>query len=93
MKFLIKALAFTVVLACAATARAQEPELVNEIVARINNDIITRNDYLNALNDFKAELTRQMQKAGKGEAEIEAEFEKRKSSVLDILIENLLLEQ
>jgi len=93
MKFFVRALAFAVVLACSAVARAQEPELINEIVARINNDIITRADYMNALNEFKAELTRQMQQQGKGEAEITAEFEKRKSSVLDILIENLLLEQ
>ena len=93
MKFLFRALAFAAVLACAATARAQEPELVNEIVARINNDIITRADYMNALADFKAELTRQMQKTGKSEAEINEEYEKRKSTVLDILIENLLLEQ
>jgi parvulin-like peptidyl-prolyl isomerase len=93
MKFLVKALACAVVLACSTAARAQEPELVNEIVARINNDIITRADYLKALSDFEAEITRQMQKSGKGEAEIKAEFEKRKSTVLDILIENILLEQ
>jgi parvulin-like peptidyl-prolyl isomerase len=93
MKFFIRALAFAVAIACSATARAQEPELINEIVARINNDIITRADYMTALNDFKAELARQMQQQGKGEAEINAEFEKRKSSVLDIMIENLLLEQ
>ncbi|HWP44141.1 MAG TPA: peptidylprolyl isomerase [Blastocatellia bacterium] len=93
MKLFINALALAVVIGCSITVRAQEPELVNEIVARINNDIITRADYFNALNDFKAELTRQMQQSGKSEAEIAAEYEKRKSTVLDILIENLLLEQ
>jgi hypothetical protein len=42
MKFLITALALGIVLALSSSARAQEPELVNEIVARVNSDIITR---------------------------------------------------
>ena len=74
-------------------AQAQEAELVNEIVARVNNDIVTRVDYLNALRDFKEELTRQLQQAGKSDAEINAEFERQKSTVLDFIIEDLLLEQ
>jgi peptidyl-prolyl cis-trans isomerase SurA len=74
-----------------APGRAQEPELVSEIVARVNNDIITRADYLTALRDFREELARQMQ--GKSEAEINAEFERLKPTVLDLLIEDLLLEQ
>src|SRR6267142_1136487 len=74
MKFLIMTLGIGIVLALATTARAQEPELVNEIVARINNEIITRVDYLNALRDFREELGRQM--TGKSEAEINAEFDR-----------------
>lgn len=92
MKFIIAVLAAGLVLASAA-ARAQEPELVNEIVARINSDIITRADYLNALRDFKEELTRQMRAANKSDAEIDAEFEQRKSQVLDFMIDDLLIEQ
>ncbi|HWO00385.1 MAG TPA: SurA N-terminal domain-containing protein, partial [Blastocatellia bacterium] len=91
MKFLITACAMAFVLALSGSARAQEPELVNEIVARVNSDIITRADYLNAAREFKEELTSRM--AGKSPAEIDAEFEKRKPSVLSFLIENLLMEQ
>src|SRR5260221_14406322 len=75
----------------ARTARAQEPELVNEIVARVNNDIITRTDYLGALDAFKEELKNQMK--GKSDAEITAEFEKLRPTVLDLMIEDMLLEQ
>ena len=91
MKFIISILAIGVVFALTAPARAQEPELVNEIVARVNNDIITRVDYMNALRDFREELSRQMQ--GKTEAEVDAEFERLKSSVLDFMIDDLLVEQ
>ncbi|HKP10654.1 MAG TPA: SurA N-terminal domain-containing protein [Blastocatellia bacterium] len=91
MKFVVTTLALAFVLALATTARAQEPELVNEIVARVNNDIITRTDYLAALDAFKEELKRQMQ--GKSDAEITAEFEKLKPTVLDMMVEDLLLEQ
>jgi parvulin-like peptidyl-prolyl isomerase len=91
MKFVLTILAFGVIFAIAPPARAQEPELVNEIVARVNNDIITRVDYLNALRDFREELARQM--PGKSDAEIDAEFERLKSTVLDVLIDDLLVEQ
>jgi len=93
MKFFIATLAFAFVMSISTAARAQEPELVNEIVARVNNDIITRADYLNAMQDFKEELAKELQKAGKGDAEIETEFERQKSTVLDIMIERLLLAQ
>lgn len=91
MKFIILILAIGVVLGLAGPARAQEPELVNQIVARVNNDIITHLDYMNALRDFREELTRQMQ--GKSEAEVNAEYERLKSSVLDFMIDDLLVEQ
>jgi parvulin-like peptidyl-prolyl isomerase len=93
MKYLITSLVFVAVLTLSTTARAQEPELITEIVARVNNDIITRADYLKAVNDFKDEITRQMTTDGKSPAEIEAEFQKLKSTVLDFIIENMLLEQ
>lgn len=91
MKFIMTVLAAGFVLAFTSSARAQEPELINEIVARVNSDIITRADYLNALRDYKEQLTREM--AGKSEAEINAEYEKVKPQILDFMIENILLEQ
>ena len=93
MKFVISVLAISFVCAMTVPAQAQEAELVNEIVARVNNDIVTRVDYLNALRDFKEELTRQLQQAGKSDAEINAEFERQKPTVLNYIIEDLLLEQ
>lgn len=93
MKFFVKSIALTIVLALSTAALAQEPELVNEIAVRINNDIITRADYLAALADLKAGLTRQMQAQGKGQAEIDAEFEKIKPTILDAMIDEILLQQ
>src|SRR5215212_5008378 len=91
MKFLLMTLAAAFVLALSTAARAQEPELVNEIVARVNNDIITRADYFGAIDAFKEELKRQMQ--NKSEAEFNAEFERLKPSVLEYMIDDMLLEQ
>lgn len=91
MKIAVTALAMAFVLGLATSVRAQEPELVNEIVARVNNDIITRTDYLAAIEAFKDELKHQMQ--NKSQAEVEAEFEKLRPTVLNLMIEDLLLEQ
>jgi parvulin-like peptidyl-prolyl isomerase len=74
-------------------APAQEPELVSEIVARVNNDIITRADYLAALAELKEQMTKHLSQQGKGPAEIEAEYERMRPTVLDVLVENLLLQQ
>lgn len=91
MKLLLMTLGIGIVLALATPARAQEPELINSIVARVNNEIITFVDYQNALRDFREELARQM--AGKSKAEIEAEYERMKPTVLNYMIDDLLLEQ
>src|SRR4030095_473214 len=91
MKLIITMLAIGFALTFSTNASGQEPELINEIVARVNSDIITRADYLNALRDFKEQLVREM--AGKPEAQINAEFERMKPTILDFMIENLLLEQ
>lgn len=91
MKFLITTLVMGFVLALSGSARAQEPELINEIVARVNSDIITRADYLNAVREFREEIVNRM--AGKSDGEIEAEFERLKPTILNFLIENLLMEQ
>jgi peptidyl-prolyl cis-trans isomerase SurA len=91
MKFIITILAIGFAFALAAPARAQEPDLVNAIVARVNNDIITLTDYQNALRDFREQLVREM--AGKPQAQIDAEYDRMKPTILDFMIENLLLEQ
>jgi peptidyl-prolyl cis-trans isomerase SurA len=91
MKFIITILAIGSVLALATPARAQDPELINGIVARVNSDIITLADYFNALRGFREQLVREM--AGKPEAQVNAEYERMKPTVLDYMIENVLLEQ
>jgi peptidyl-prolyl cis-trans isomerase SurA len=93
MKLVTVAIGLALILAVVVPGRAQEPELINEIVARINNDIITRADYMAAVRDLKEELTRQLRQQGKTDADIEAEFERLKPTVLDLMIDNLLLEQ
>jgi hypothetical protein len=60
MKFFATIVGLTLMLTLGGVARAQEPELVNEIVVRVNNDIITRADYP-PLSKFPAELTRRLQ--------------------------------
>jgi len=91
MKFITAGAVVLLALVVPAASRAQEPELVSEIVAQVNNDIITRADYLQALRDFKEELARQM--TGKSQVEIEQEYAKLKPTVLNLMIEDLLLEQ
>jgi peptidyl-prolyl cis-trans isomerase SurA len=91
MKLITAGVVVLISLLAPAAGRAQEPELVSEIVAQVNNDIITRADYLQALRDFKEELVRQM--TGKSQADVEAEYNKLKPTVLNLMIEDLLLEQ
>jgi parvulin-like peptidyl-prolyl isomerase len=93
MKFFVVFFALAAALFVAPRANAQEPELVSEIVARVNNDIITKVDYNNAVKDFREALTAQLGKEGKGPADIAAEFERLKPTILNLMIENLLLEQ
>lgn len=93
MKYIKTTFLFLFVLALGTGARAQEPELISEIVARINSDIITRADYLEAVRAFREELGQQMRQQGKSDSDINAEFEKLKGKVLDYMIEDLLLEQ
>ncbi|MEW6212060.1 MAG: SurA N-terminal domain-containing protein [Acidobacteriota bacterium] len=91
MKFALKAV--TVLLVVSAFTAAQEPELVNEIVARVNNEIITRADYLAALQELRASVARDLGQQGKNAAQIEEEYNRLKESILDLMIDNLLLEQ
>lgn len=78
-------------IACVSSALAQDREPINEIVARVNGAIITRAEYVSALRDYKESVEREM--PGKSVDQINAEFEKTKSQILDHLIENILLEQ
>ncbi|HXG64401.1 MAG TPA: SurA N-terminal domain-containing protein [Blastocatellia bacterium] len=89
----MKSLALLLLLVPVATVQGQKPESVCEVVARVNNDVITRSDYLTALQEFQEEITRQMRGQGKSETEIKTEFERLKSTVLDALIDDLLLDQ
>lgn len=91
MRLVVTALAMAFMLGLATTARAQEPELVNEIIVRVNNDIITLADYRASIEAFREELKQQMQ--GKSQAEVEAEFERLRPTVLNMMIDDLLLEQ
>ena len=93
MKFLTAIAGLALALIVSAPVRAQEPELINEIVARVNNDIITRADYLNAVRDLREEITRGLREQGKSDSDIEQEFNRLKANVLDVLIDNILLEQ
>src|ERR1044072_8116928 len=93
MKYLIARLLFLAFFISPTAANAQEPELVTEIVARVNNDIITSADYKGAVAEFRDQLAKELKAQGKSDAEIEAEFQKLKPTILDILIENILVEQ
>src|SRR5262249_4360431 len=49
--------------------------------------------YFNAVKDFHDQLANELRPKGKSDAEIEAEFAKMKPTILDVMIEDLLLEQ
>lgn len=95
MKYLMKSMVLAAVatVALASTSLAQQPELITQIVARVNNDIITHADYVRAVNDFREQLERELKERGKSDAEIAAEFEKLKPTILNYLIDDMLLEQ
>src|SRR6266487_5278644 len=72
---------------------AQKQEKVCEVVARVNGDTITRHAYLAALRDDREDPSWQMVLRGKSEKEIDAELERSNPSLLDDLIDELLLAQ
>jgi peptidyl-prolyl cis-trans isomerase SurA len=63
-------------------------KVLEKIVARVNDDIITLTDYNNELARMRAELSRMYQ----GE-ELEKEYEKLKDNALENIIQNKLLVQ
>jgi hypothetical protein len=62
--------------------------VVEKIIARVNDDIITYSEYNNELNRMRVELSRVYQ----GE-ELEKEFAKQKENALENIIHNKLLVQ
>jgi len=64
-----------------------------DIVARVNHDVITREAYSTKLDEYREDLERQMQHDGRKVEDINLAFERTKSSVLDQMIDDLLLEQ
>jgi parvulin-like peptidyl-prolyl isomerase len=72
---------------------AQKPQVPCDFVALINKQAISEADYLAALNEYKAELTRHFNRQGKTDPEFSDEFERTKSIVLKNMIDDLLLEQ
>jgi len=81
---LIAALA---VIGISPVAHAQR-KVVERIVARVNDDIITLTEYNRELMRIRADISRQYQ----GE-ELEREFEKAKAGALEYIIQNKLLVQ
>lgn len=72
----------------AGSAFAQEQRLVEEVVARVNADVITRSQYLEVLKDTENELSQQYPPE-----EARRRFEEFKPKVLDLMIDNLLVVQ
>lgn len=83
------AAAALVVASAIAPALAQEQQLVEEVVARVNADIITRTQYLGVLDQTKADIAEQTQ----DKAEAERKFEEFKPKILDLMIDNMLIVQ
>lgn len=83
---------FTIILIALFTLPifAQEPQLVDETVARVNTDIITRSSLLKAKDGYRQEL---LLKFNNDKAKAEEEFKKNESNILDILIEDRLISQ
>ncbi|MEW6736279.1 MAG: peptidylprolyl isomerase [Acidobacteriota bacterium] len=74
----------------ASTVLAQEPQLVDETVARVNTDLITRSMLLKAQKDFEEELKA---KYPNDPAKAKEEFDRGFPIILDLLIEDRLISQ
>jgi parvulin-like peptidyl-prolyl isomerase len=64
-----------------------------EIVARVNNDVITWDAYTAKLHEYREELQRQNEGNGENQEDLELKFERGKRSVLDDMIDSALLDQ
>jgi peptidyl-prolyl cis-trans isomerase SurA len=88
MKKILLSLSFMLVATGLAYAQ-EEPVLVDEIVARVNKDIITLSEYRRAQRDLRDELIR----AGITGAQLEEEYQRALKELLQNLIETQLLVQ
>lgn len=84
-----KYLLATVASAALWPALAADVELLEEIIAKINGDIITRTEIEKSRRQLRAELS---QRGLKGE-QLEAEFKEREPGILASRIDQLLLQQ
>lgn len=82
--------AVVMLLAFLTTAVAQEPQIVDEVVARVNSDIITRSALLKAEAEFISQIK---QSFPNDEAKQKEEIEKGLSTLIELLIEEKLIAQ
>ena len=90
MEIMIKTVSLALLLISAMVVQAQNIDSSSEVVARVNDDVITKADLLIALNEYEeqvAERTRQLTEGATVDSEA------LKQIVLDTLIDGLLLEQ
>lgn len=80
---------FTAVALCLAAATAPNVRVIEEIVAKVNGDIITRGELEHTRQMIEAELA----KEGKAGASLSAEVKQRESDALRDQIDQLLLVQ
>lgn len=78
------------VLMSLSAALAQEPVLVDETVAKVNNDIITRSALLRAQSDYRQELAARFPDDKQKQEE---EYARGSKVLLDVLIEEKLINQ
>jgi peptidyl-prolyl cis-trans isomerase SurA len=80
------------VLLCAAQLPGQaKPQVVEEIVARVNNEIITLSEYQKAEAEIPQEVTEDCQSCTPDE--IQAEIKHDQTNLLRTMIDNLLLQE
>jgi peptidyl-prolyl cis-trans isomerase SurA len=72
-----------------ASAQAAKSVVVEEIIARVNNEIITLSDYERAARELRNDIAQQCQ--GCTQEKMESEFEDQKKDLLRGLIDNQLL--
>lgn len=88
--------AAAILLAASTVARAQEPpppkgDVIEDIVARVNDDIITSHQLDQAKQSLKDEIKQEC--SGCNDAKIESEYQQQEKNVLSDLIDQSLLVQ
>jgi peptidyl-prolyl cis-trans isomerase SurA len=80
------------ILLCAGELSAQaKPQVVEEIVARVNNQIITTSEYQTAESQISQEVQQECQ--GCTNNQIQAQIEEHKKNLLRDMIDNVLLQE